>query len=190
MPDTPLEAPPPTVSRNVETIAAVHAKAEESVGNHQRFIERLTFRLGSPAGLYGTTLLVALWVLSNLGLAYGGLPAPDPPPFVWLQGAVAFAALLVAITVLATQNRQAKHSEQRAELDLQVNLFAEQKVAKLIALLEELRRDLPSVPNRSDPVADSMTRSVDPHSVLHALGQTFEQAEDEEDSRPPSGKHA
>jgi uncharacterized membrane protein len=173
-------APHPTVSRNVETMAAAQAKVDQGVGHHQRLIEQLTFRLGCPAGFYGAVSLVVSWVLFNLGAQLAGWCAPDPAPFVWMQGAIGFAALLVAIMVLATQNRQAKQAERRAELDLQVNLLAEQKITKLVSLLEELRRDLPTVPNRADAVADAMTQSVDPHVVLSALEQTFES-----DSQPP-----
>ncbi len=64
--------------------------------------------------------------------------------------------------VLNTQNRQGRHAEQRSHLDLQVNLLAEQKIAKLIALVEELRRDLPQVRDRVDHVAEAMKESVDP----------------------------
>ena len=71
--------------------------------------------------------------------------------------------------VLITQNRQTHDAEQRAQLDLQINLLAEQKVAKLIALLEELRRDLPIVQDRVDRAAEAMTEPVDPHAVLSAL---------------------
>jgi uncharacterized membrane protein len=170
----------PTINRNIEKIAAVDAKAEQAVGHHQKLIERLTLYLGCPAGLYASVSLVVLWVLFNLGVERAGLRPPDAPPFVWMQGIIGLAALLVAIMVLATQHRQAKQSERRAELDLHINLLAEQKIAKVIALLEELRRDLPSVLNRADAVADAMTQSVDPHVVLSALEQTFEQ-----DSEPP-----
>jgi uncharacterized membrane protein len=76
--------------------------------------------------------------------------------------------------ILITQNRQTTHAEQRAQLDLQVNLLAEQKVAKLVALLEELRRDMPSVRDRVDQVAEGMKEPVDPHAVLSALEQTLE----------------
>lgn len=40
-----------------------------------------------------------------------------------------------------------------AHLDLKVTLLTGQKAAKLIDLLEELRRDLPNVRNRHDPEA-------------------------------------
>jgi uncharacterized membrane protein len=57
---------------------------------------------------------------------------------------------------------------------LQVNLLAEHKVAKLIALVEELRRDLPMVRDRIDREADSMQEAVDPAAMLAALEGTSE----------------
>jgi hypothetical protein len=44
----------------------------------------------------------------------------------------------------------------------------------VIQLVEELRRDLPNVQNRSDPVAEAMTKAVDPGAVMSQLEQTFE----------------
>ena len=78
-------------------------------------------------------------------------------------------ALLTTTVVLITQTRQGKLAEQRAQLDLQVRLLAEQKTAKLIALLEELRRDLPEVKNRHDAEAAAMEQSTDPHAILDAI---------------------
>jgi uncharacterized membrane protein len=40
--------------------------------------------------------------------------------------------------------------------------------------LEELRRDLPSVRDRVDPIADAMEESVDPHAVLTVLEDAVE----------------
>ena len=53
-----------------------------------------------------------------------------------------------------------------------MNLTAEQKIAKLIELIEELRRDIPSVTNRVDLQAETMAQAVDPEAVLTALGAT------------------
>ena len=118
--------------------------------------------------------VVAAWTGLNVALLWSEASAPDPPPFFWLQGCIALAALITAIMVLTTQNRQSRHAEERAQLDLQVNLGAEQKIAKIVALLEELRRDLPNVRDRLDPVADAMSEAVDPHAVVSALKETFE----------------
>jgi uncharacterized membrane protein len=157
------------LSQNVETIAALHAQAQETVGHHQRYIERTTTFASRPFFAYAVGLSAAAWIGFNLMAPRLGFAAPDPPPFLGFQGVVAFLALLLMTMVLITQNRQARLAERRAELDLQVNLHTEQKVAKLIALVEELRRDLPAVPNRHDPVAAAMTHAVDPHAVVSAL---------------------
>ena len=71
----------------------------------------------------------------------------------------------MTVTILTTQNRVATLAQQRAQLDLQVNLIAEQKIAKVIALIEELRRDLPSVKDRKDSLAEAMTEAVDLDAV-------------------------
>ncbi len=65
-------------------------------------------------------------------------------------------------------------AERRSELDLQINLLSEQKLAKVIALLEELRRDIPPIHNREDPVAHAMTKPLDPRAVIWALEATFD----------------
>jgi uncharacterized membrane protein len=73
--------------------------------------------------------------------------------------------------VLHAQRRLARLETQRAHLDLQVNLLTEQKVTKLIDLLEELRRDLPMVKNRVDAEVAILQQHTDPAQVLSALDQ-------------------
>jgi uncharacterized membrane protein len=169
------------VAQNIETLANLQTEAEERVGRHQKMVERLTAALGHRWTLNAIVGIVALWVGVNTLAPHIGFLQIDSPPFPWLQGAVSLSALLVTTMVLTTQNRQAKVSSHRGNLDLQVNLVAEQKITKLIALLEELRRDLPSVRDRVDLVADAMAHAVDPEAVLSALEQNFEWA--------ASGKH-
>ena len=167
---------PEHVSQTVDTIAQLHARSEEDVTRHQRSIEALAANLGKPRALYMIGVAALAWMAVNIGLRATGVVALDPPPFAWLQGFTSLGALLMATTVLATQNRQRKISDERAQLDLQVNLLSEQKLAKLIALVEELRRDMPNVKNRSDPLAEAMTQAIDPHAVVSALHDTIEEA--------------
>lgn len=160
------------VVRNVETILTLREKAEEAIGKQQKIIERVTQKIGCARTIYVTLLVVVLWVIFNIVAPHFSIRPPDPAPFPWLQGVIGLCALLMTTMILTTQNRQAAHADQRAHLDLQVNLLAEQKVAKLIALVEELRRDLPNVHDRHDPVAKAMTQAVDPNAVLSALEET------------------
>lgn len=156
-------------NENVEALASLRARAEQDVSHHQRRIERLTAALGQPRSFYVIVIVVASWIALNVLVPHLGFRPLDPPPFVWLQGLVGLGALIMGTIILITQNRQTKHAEQRSQLDLQVNLLAEQKAAKIVALLEELRRDLPTVRNRVDEVADAMEEPVDPYAVLSAL---------------------
>lgn len=162
-------AMPDHVGHNIQMIAALFAKAERRVGRHQLAIERMTDVFGRPITTYVLALAVLGWILANAMAPHFGIQSLDPPPFPWLQGAACIAALLMTVTILTTQNRVAKLAQQRAHLDLQVNLIAEEKIAKLIALVEELRRDLPSVKNRKDSLADAMTEAVDVHAVADEL---------------------
>jgi len=74
---------------------------------------------------------------------------------------------------LIQQGRQEKLAEQRTQLSLQLSLLSEQKIAKLIALVEELRRDLPSVQDRIDPEAEVMQQATDPQQVLEVLEEVL-----------------
>jgi uncharacterized membrane protein len=51
-------------------------------------------------------------------------------------------------------------------------MLTEQKVTKLIHLLEELRGDLPSAPERSDPHVAELKKPTDAAQVMSALKNT------------------
>jgi len=168
------------VLQDVESVASIRARAEQRLDKHQRMMEVLTAALGRPRTVYVTLSIVVGWVAFNLVTPkLFGWQRIDPPPFFWLQGMVALSALLMTTLVLITANRQTRNAEERSHLDLQVNLLAEHKVAKLIALVEELRRDLPMVRDRIDREADDMQEAVDPNAMIEALAGASE-------AEPPS----
>lgn len=110
----------------------------------------------------------------NLGLIASGRAPPDEPPFFWLQGAVTLTALYMAVLILTTQRREDKLAGLRDQLTLELSILSEQKSAKIIALLEELRRDLPNISDRPDDHADALSKPADPNLVLDALKDTQE----------------
>ena len=157
------------VSQNIETIVAFHEREQRKVGSAQRRLEQLSGLVARPLYLVLMLVVVVLWALWNaLSIHYGRVPF-DPPPFPRLQGLLTLAALLTTTVVLIAQRRDTKLADQRAHLDLQVNLLTEQKVTKLIRLLEELRRDLPMVADRHDPEAAALQRRTDTAQVLSAI---------------------
>lgn len=172
--------------QNLQTVVELHAHKAHELRHPQRLIEWLTGRLGHAGAFYVLLAGIILWIAYSTLAGRYRLPCLDPPPFVWLQGFVATAALLISSMVLITQNRQGRLAARRALLDLHVNLLSEQKVTKLIALIEELRRDLPSVGDRIDPQAEAMSRPVDAQAVINDLEQQVELAIAGRASPPPA----
>ena len=171
---TPFEAERDQISQNIEAVLAFYTREEQKISRSQRILERISNFIGQPVFLGFILLFVAFWMLANAVLRQLGMAEFDPAPFFWLQGIVGLGALLTATAVLTRQNRLAKLAEQRAHLDLKVTLLTEQKAAKLIDLLEELRRDLPNVKNRHDPEAAVLQQSMNPDLVLAALDERAE----------------
>jgi uncharacterized membrane protein len=156
-----------TLSEHIESVIALEKKAWETVGSAQRRVERIGRFLGRPAYLVVLLTLIGLWVAVNV---IAGVHARwDPPPFELLDGVMTLISLVTTTIVLISQNRQAKLEQQHTHLGIQVALLTEQKVTKLIVLLEELRRDLPMVKDREDPHAVALQESADTARVVAAL---------------------
>jgi uncharacterized membrane protein len=85
---------------------------------------------------------VGSWIgLNCVSLAVGNKPI-DPPPFFWMQGAVALAALYMTVFILATQRREDELANRHEQLTLELAMLSEQQAAKSISLLEELVRTI------------------------------------------------
>lgn len=165
---------PAHVEDTVQAVARFHATHEADATRLQRLIERLTRRAGRPAFLALLTLSVLGWIALNLGLIAAGRRPLDEPPFFWLQGAVTLTALYMTVLILTTQRREDKLAGLRDQLTLELSILSEQKSAKIIELLEELRRDAPNISDRADEQADALSTPADPNAVLDALKDTQE----------------
>ena len=182
--DEHVESERDQISQNIEAVLDFYAREDQKITRSQRILERISGYIGQPIFLALILLFVALWMLANDGMHQLGMAEFDPAPFFWLQGIVGLGALLTTTVVLSKQNRVAKLEEQRAHLDLKVTLLTEQKAAKLIDLLEELRRDLPNVKNRHDPEAAALQQPMNPELALAALD---ERGEPDEPLKPTDG---
>lgn len=168
--DSSVTATPESLlHQNIGDIAEFRLREERKIGPSQRQLEALSAFIGRPMYLLSVLSLVIIWIGTNITLMLLGERPLDRPPFAWLQGFLSLAALVTTTVVLIAQNRQAKLESQHSHLDLQVNLLTEQKVSKVIDLLEELRRDLPMVKDRHDPEAAVLQQRTDTAQVLSAL---------------------
>jgi uncharacterized membrane protein len=175
------------VSQNIEGMVALQRREWDATSASQRRFERVSRVFARPAYLMGILLFSLAWIAFNLGCARFGVAPFDQPPFQWLELLASFVALVTTTVVLIAQNRQARFEQQRAHLDLQVNLLTEQKVTKVIHLLEELRRDLPMVKDRHDPQATEMQERADTAKLASALDEVGLTSNSEERRSPLRG---
>lgn len=157
------------IDEAIDSITELERRAQANLSPHQRWIERVTRRVGRPRTLYAFVVFVALWTTTNLALAAAHHAPFDPPPFALLDGLMSFFQVLMVILILTTENRIAQLDLLRERLDLQINLLNERRTAKLIEMVDALRRDLPSVPTLSDPEVRVLAEHTDPHQVADAI---------------------
>ena len=168
--DTPIL--PAHIEETIQAIARLHADHHEESGALQRALDRVTAWIGRPAFIAVLSLALATWIGANLGALVLGKHAPDPPPFGWLQVLLGIMALYVTLLILATQRRADELAGYREQLTLELAILGEQKSAKIIELLEEMRRDNPLLNNRVDEVAAQMAVAADPQAVLDAIKES------------------
>ena len=160
---------PAHIEQTVQAIARLHNAHDRRATPLQLLVDRLTALVARPAFVGATILAVALWIVGNLLLRRFTGWSFDRPAFPWLQGAGELAALLITTLVLMSQRRKEELSELREQLILELAIMTEQKSAKLIALIEEIRRDNPLLANRVDREAEDMSIAAEPEAVLEAF---------------------
>ena len=77
--------------------------------------------------------------------------------------------LHMAALILTTQRRADRLASLREQMTLQLAILSEQKAAKVIALVEELRRDSPEIRERIDSEAQAMATHANPEAVSQAI---------------------
>jgi uncharacterized membrane protein len=159
---------PASAKENLEILSSFKQGEEAQISGVQAAIERISAFFGSPAYFAFAVIFIVVWVLLNLWGVHRGWTHLDAPPFFWLQGLVSSNALLLTVAVLIRQNRMAHVAEHRAHLDLQINLLTEQKVTKILQIIDELSGER-SAQRGPDATVAEMTKPADAHALMHAI---------------------
>ncbi len=140
------------IRRNIETVA----KLEEDYTRNRTLPDRIADVI---AGFTGSLTFVAVhavififWFLINLGVL-PLIPKFDPFPFLLLSMAVSLEAIFLSTFVLIKQNRMSQHADQRAHLDLQINLLTEQEMTRVLQILQSISERL-GVPLPADEIEE------------------------------------
>jgi uncharacterized membrane protein len=166
---------PEQVLKNVETIDRHQERYIQNTKQDRRILNKIASIFGRPQFLYFQIIFFAVWIgCSNL--AERNIIAKNFPLFDLHLHGLEIASLLISTEVLIDQTHQEKLSKEQSNLMLQLNLLSEQKIAKLISLVEELRTDLPNVKNRADLEAEIMQQAIDPQAILEVIQNSSTQS--------------
>jgi uncharacterized membrane protein len=155
---------PQTGSRVAEeNVAAIKAR-DRDVQEKRSLFERVSDAVieaaaGAPS-IVLHMLWFTVWISINVGLV-AAIDPFDPFPFPFLTMSVSLEAIFLALFVLESQNRLAKLSEQRANLDLQINLLAERESTAALQILSDIARHLKVETSISREQLNDMIKTTD-----------------------------
>lgn len=162
------------IRKNMAAISEMQRKDVAARKPQERISDSITRFSGSTVFVFIHVAWFGLWILLNVNLIHiPYISEFDPFPFGLLTMVVSLEAIFLSTFVLISQNRMAALSEKRAELDLQVNMLAEQKAAKTLELLEHIAQQLDTVYERftytTDPEIQALKVSPEPREVLQVM---------------------
>ncbi len=163
-----------TLTRNIKALEARHQTEREARGWGERFADVVTDFAGSLPFVYLHATVYGLWILVNLDLV-PGIPAFDKS-FVMLATEASVEAIFLSTFVLISQNKMARSSDKRANLDLQVNLLAEHELTKVAGMVASIMEHLGMAAHQDAEITE-ITRDVAPEVVLDKLETSTADAE-------------
>jgi uncharacterized membrane protein len=152
--------------RNVRTVRELEQLAVADPSFADRTASFVARFCGSIHFVWVHAVVFGAWFAVN---SIPGLPHWDPYPFTFLTMWASTESIFIASFILIAQNYAMRLSERRAQLDLQVNLLAEQEATKTLQMLESIARKVGAQVGHDPEVAalaeatrlDSLARQID-----------------------------
>ena len=155
-------------------------KLEELASTQRSFADRMAEQVakfcGNIAFVWIHVAIFAVWIVWNV---VPRLPHFDPYPFTVLTRCVSLEAIFLSSFILISQNYEMRVSERRNQLDLQINLLAEQENTKVLQMLESIAKHLGA------PVDDREVRVLEEATRPETLARQIEDAYRGTDVPPP-----
>jgi len=129
------------VDRDIQAVAELERTAYRSRSLVDRVATAITRKAGTGTAIVLHVVWFCIWVVVNTRV-FEGLQPFDPFPFVLLTTIVSLEAIFLTLFVLISQNRMSHEADRRAELDLQVNLLAEQEDTMILRILHDISSHL------------------------------------------------
>lgn len=133
--------PHPITEKNIERIRSLEQQSMLKRSGAEQVAETITRIAGATPFIVLHAVWFAAWIPLNMGIVSGVRPW-DPFPFSFLTLVVSLEAIFLSLLVLMAQNRLTQDADKRAQLDLQINMLAEQESTTTLQMLESICQHL------------------------------------------------
>jgi uncharacterized membrane protein len=161
-----------STQQNIRAIAKLEEETNQSRKASERIGDAFTLVMGSLGFVVAHVIGFVAWFTINLGWI-PGLEPFDPFPFGILTLIVSAEGVFLAIFVLLSQNRMSRLSSQRAHLNLQISLLAEQETTKLLQTVQRIADHLGLEESVQDRVVERLSQETHLETLAEELKKTL-----------------
>jgi uncharacterized membrane protein len=157
------------IRRNVERIRSMERWSKRNRTLADRVAEAVARFCGHMGFVWVHAAIFAAWIGWNTMPA---LPRFDPYPFTFLTLCVSLEAIFLSSFILIAQNYEMRLTERRTQLDLQINLLAEQENTKMLVLLQAMARKMGAL-EEDDPEIAALAEAVRPETISQEIEAAY-----------------
>lgn len=129
--------------------------AQRTIG--EKIADVISDFAGTNTFLYIHVAWFALWIGLNIGLL--GIPKFDPFPFGLLTMIVSLEAIFLSTFLLISANRISRNAQEKADLDLHINLLAEHEISRTLRLVDAMAEKM-GIEEAFDPEVEGLEQDT------------------------------
>ena len=153
-------------ARNISAVCELEESALASRSTGERWADKVTSTAGKVWFAVAHFFWFGSWITLNVGVA--GLAPFDAYPFPLLTLVTSLEAIFLSLFILTSQNRANAQADQRAHLDLQINLLAESEATATLKMLQALCAHH-GLEIADDPELDLLLQRTEPKTLVRDI---------------------
>lgn len=154
-------------ARSIKAVSELEHDALARRTKGEAFSDLVVSQVGRPLVIALHVVWFGAWMAWNSG-RFAGVRSFDPFPYMGLSTIVSLEAIFLSLFILVSQNRATRRADERAHLDLQINLLAERETTKMLWLLQALCQHH-GLPQGEDREVKEMLRETEPAVIAREL---------------------
>ena len=159
------------VKKQKEIVNTFKEKFDKNRQWYEKLSDWVTDHFGTLTFLFIHLVVFGTWIAANLGLV-PFVPVFDPYPFGFLTLVVSLEAIVMAIIVQISINRQGSIADMRQEIDFNINVRAEREITKILNIVDKIHDHL-GMENEHDHDLQYMKEETDLEEVEREVEKQF-----------------